>query len=188
MSELSHAQLFGLMFKAFADELDFYTITGTVTEVDESTKTCTVKPDADQPEFNDVRYSVKPSSDVGIVRVPKVGSQVAIGILEAVGGTHAIVVDMQEFDRIVYDDGDDSVVAAEALQDVINNLVGEINTINAKLNSLISTYNTHQHPYVDSGSPSTTASTTSTIGSVAPDANNVDKADFEYSKIKIPKP
>lgn len=57
----------------------FESILGTVKEVDQDKKTCTVQPLDDQPEILEVRLSAVESPDKGIILIPTVGSFVIVG-------------------------------------------------------------------------------------------------------------
>ena len=63
----------------------------------------------------------------------------------------------------------------------INDLVDKLNALENKVNSIISTFNTHTHPYVNVSSPATTSPSTSPItGTLTP----TQKIDLENSTVK----
>ena len=181
MSENSMTYYYRLMFKAFADELDFHVLKGVVTEVDPATKNCVVKPDGDEPEFNDVKYAVNPDIEQGIILKPKVGSQVTIGVLEAIGGTQAAIVDMQEFEELVYDAGSDTVATAKRTAD-------RIKILEDKVNDLYDLITTHVHIGVASGSSVSGVLSPTDILAVQAEkfTVNTKQSDIDYDKIKVP--
>jgi hypothetical protein len=186
-------ELFRMLFEYFSDELDLYLLTGVIESVNTDEKTCVFIPDNGEPRVQNVRYVVNPSVTTGIHRIPKVGSQVTIGFLDVKNGNYAMIVDMQEFDSVVYDSGTDSVTAVAALTEKLNKLVDEVKDLKSK-------YEQHIHgviipsigvtvvPATGIGSTAGGSTTTSAIVSTfkSKTINTFSKSDYEYSKIKIP--
>jgi len=181
MSQKSHAELFRDLFDAFAQEIDFYVINGTASEVDTVKRTCTVTPyDTGQPQVFGVKFTVNSNKSAGIKVVPADGAAVSIGFIEAAGSHFAQILNVQEFDEIVYDNGSSSVAQATKTADRLQDL-------EKKIDDLIQKYNTHTHTVTTVGSPTTQSGTTATPPSTeSPVVNRTEESDINFSKIKIP--
>ena len=184
-------ELFRMLFEYFSDELDLYLLTGVVESVDEDTKNCVVIPDNGEPKVQNVRYVVNPSVYQGIERKHKVGSQVSIGFLDVKNGNYAMIVDMQEFDEVVYDAGTDSVTAVAALTEKLNKLVDEVKDLKSKYEQHIHNVDIPQLAVTTGASTGTTAADNTASSQIvssfkSKSINEFNKDDYMYSKIKIP--
>ena len=175
----SKPELFRMLFEYFSDELDLYVLTGVVKSLNEDEKSCIVIPDNGEPEVQNVRYVVNPSVSQGVQRVPKVGSQVSIGFLDVKNGNYAMIVDMQEFDRIVYDSGENTTTVSEKLTEKLNDLVEEVNDLKSK-------YEQHVHGIAWTGVAGVGTSSAIVGSFVSKKINTFESSDYNYSKILLP--
>ncbi len=171
----SNLELMQRIFEIFADELEFYSATGVVVEVNEENKTCRVELDNGDPDIFKVKYVVNASSNQGMQMKPKVGSQVSIAYLTNDVG---VVTQMQEFDELVFDAGESSIAQATKTADKIKQLEDQINDILTKLKA-------HTHPYLNVVAAATTSPSTE-FTTTQPISPTTEEGDINYDKIKIP--
>lgn len=150
---------------------DFYPLFATVDSVDMTEMTCYCIPiDDTLPDYNTVKLMTTP--DKGFFLIPKKDSQV---IVQPMKGGAAMVLMYSELEGIqMMGDSYGGLIK-------IDDLVTKLNNLENKVNSIINTFNTHTHPYMDSGSPATTSPSTSPIvGTLTP----TQTIDIENDKIK----
>lgn len=139
-----------------------YSLIGTAKNVNETTRLCDVTPVGDEAERLDVRLQAIESGILGIVLVPKENSKVVITFINR---TLAFVSLTSELEKILIDT---SLVQFNGGLNGglinITDLVSNMNTIEAKLETLITKFNAHTHittATVSAGSPGVLAPTTS---------------------------
>jgi hypothetical protein len=122
----------------------FESVLGTVTEIDQDNKTCTVKPVDDLPDLLEVRLSAVVSPESGIVAVPSIGSFVIVG-QTAREQPHILMmseIDSYQLianDTIQFNDGENGGLVK------VSDLVSKLNAIEDKVNELITNYKAHNH-------------------------------------------
>lgn len=149
----------------------------TVTSVDETKRTCEVKPISGATIYGVKIQSIE-SQTVGIVPVPKVGSYVIVTFLDNRKG---FISTYTECTKILIDT--DSIIINGGTLDgmvKVNDLVTKLNNLENTLNTFMNTtFNTHTHISAAPGSP-TAVPVPVNSGSLTLTV----KADLENSKIK----
>jgi hypothetical protein len=140
-------------------------VTGEVVSVDKGARTCNVNILTNETEVLFEGVKLQTMVGDGILLIPKVGSNVSL--IYAVK-QDAIIVQCSDLDGVEFFGGQ-----LGGLAKVID-LVSRLNLIENKVNSIISTYNTHTH--ASNGTP-TTATITGSLTQTA-------RADIENTKIK----
>lgn len=142
-----------------------------VLEVDIAAKTCYCAPvngGADIPFANLLSTGDKK----GFLIIPKVDSFVMVtmtseddGFVSMFGAIESIYLNSDNYGGLIK----------------IEELVTKLNNLENKVNSIISTYNTHTHPYVNVSTPATTSASASQVtGTLTP----TQKADLENTTVK----
>jgi hypothetical protein len=169
------------IFNIFLAREKIYSIVGVVSDIDVSTRTCTVSPIDDSPDLFDVRFQASESLSEGINIIPTDGSFVVVSFMNK---TTAVIINTSDIDKIEittdlieFNGGTlDSMVT-------INELVTKINRLEDKLK-------THQHGYIPypSGVAGIPVTTTVATALVPPDITltftNTIKTDIENTKVK----
>jgi hypothetical protein len=127
--------------------------TGVVSTVDAEKSVCDIELDSEGADLLEVRLrAVIDDADAGMIAIPKLGSEVVIGKINTSQWVVLVTSELEEVrlkignitcvineSGIVLNGGDlDGMVK-------INDLVNRLNTIENKVNSIISHYNTHNH-------------------------------------------
>ena len=129
---------------------------GVVAEVlSVSGTTCTVSPIDGSADIEDVRLQTEAAS--GILCIPVVGSFVVVQMLNDVEG---VVVMFSELESIKFLDG-----SYGGLVKIID-LVTKINNLEDKVNTIISTFNSHVHTGVTTGGGSSGTTPTTVSGTL----------------------
>lgn len=104
------AKFWGRIFRLIKDQ-DKTILSGTVSSVNESDRTCTVK--VENVEYEDVRlYGIVKGDLKGFCFIPKIESQVLVG---RVGGSNELFVEMfTEVDKVLLTIGDKMQLTVEA--------------------------------------------------------------------------
>ena len=106
----------------------------------------------------------------GFVITPKVGSYVMVTKFERF---EAFISSFSDVDKIAFNGGaNDGLV-------LVNQLVNKLNALENKVNSIITTFNTHVHAGVTTGSGSSAVTPTLVTGTLTPTVKN----DIENTKI-----
>lgn len=174
-------EAFQKLFQYFIDELNIYLVTGEVTKVNKSTKTCEVQPYTNEPKLLNVRYALMPSSEIGIIVEPQVGSQVGIMCMEYGNGQFAQVISIQEFAEIRIDNGQSFAAQAKKTAD-------KIKALEDKVNDLYDEITSHKHIGVSSGTSTSGVLSPTDVAAVQAKkiTVNTDEAAIKSPKIKIP--
>lgn len=153
------------------NDMELHPIFSTVNKVDLTNMTCNCTPiDDTLPDYNGVKLMTTPTK--GLYLIPKVDSQVIVQPMIGGGG---IIVMYSELDSIQML-GDDYGGLIK-----IDDLITKLNNLENKVNSIINTFNTHTHPYVNVSTPATTSPSTSpVVGTLTPTIVN----DIENPLIK----
>lgn len=85
--------------KIVASDEEVYSVVGTVKNIDEQAKTCTVTPVSEDADLLQVRLQAAIAGQAGLLVIPKIGSQVVVTFLNQVTGYVALT---SEVDRIEY--------------------------------------------------------------------------------------
>ena len=134
----------------------FYPIICTITSVDLDNKSCDVKPKNDDADILDVKIMTDP--DKGMFLVPKVGSNVAVSMLDK---DNAFVVMFSELEKILIEVGDQKIEIKDG-SIVFNGgnfnglvkvaeLVQKLNKIENDLNTLKQVFSTGWVPVPNDG-------------------------------------
>ena len=129
----------------------------TVLSYDEDSKTIDCEPIDGSADFLTVKLQAEVSS--GVLIVPKVGSFI---ILEQTSNDSAYVSLFGEVDEIILMDGENGGLVK------VSELVDKMNNIENKLNTLLSTFNTHVHTGVTTGAGSSGTTPSIVSGSLTP--------------------
>ena len=156
-----------------------YSILGKVKSIDTDAKTCIVAPVDDLPDILDVRLSSIENPDKGIIAVPVVNSFVIVGqtpneqphiVMFSEIDTYQLIAE----DTITFNDG------AHGGLIKIQDLVDKLNSLEDKVNDIITTAKTHTHPGVTAGGGVTAPSTDfAAINNLS----NTNVSDIENDKI-----
>ena len=141
----------------------------TVTSVDMDNATIQVKPIDGSAKYLSVKLQTNPAS--GALYIPKVDSFV---IVEQTSTSTAYVALWSELEEIVFFDGENKGMVK------VSELVDKLNTVENKVNELLTTFNTHVHPGVTIGAGITAVIATPIAGTLTPTQIN----DLENDKIK----
>lgn len=152
------------------NENEYQNIICEVSDIDTVAFTCTCTPIDGSPEFYDVK--VNANGVKGFSLIPKDGS---IVMASQTSGETAFITMVSEVDQIYLNgDNEDGLVK-------IKDLIIKLNNLENKLNTVIATFNTHTHPYLNVATPAVTSvSSTPVTGALTPTV----KADLENEKIK----
>lgn len=137
---------------------EIYSIVCSVDSVDTTNNTCDCTPKDGSADLLGVRLMAQ--NQTGFLIIPKVNSIVVVTMLNRSTGYVALFSELSE----IHLNGKnyDGLV-------MINDLVTKLNNLENKVNSLISTFNAHTHPYVNVSAPATTSpSTTPVVGTLTP--------------------
>jgi hypothetical protein len=137
-----------------------------VESVNEEARTCSVTTVSDKTETELGTVALMAEANDGFLIIPKVGSVVAV--CKTLQLTPFVVM-FSEIEKIVMVVGETGVEITDGLIQFndgsfgglvkIEELVDKINRLESKVDDLISKYNGHTHPYVDSGAPAVTSVT-----------------------------
>jgi hypothetical protein len=159
MSELSDIR--NAIKEMAKNQDEIYSILGTVSAIDENALTCDVVPLFEAPDLLDVKLmplSADGEVKKGFLRIPKIGAVVIVTMLSADEGYIATESQLEK----LYVNGENYGGLV-----MIMELVKKLNALENKVNSIISTFNTHTHPYVNIAAPATTSpSATPVTGSL----------------------
>jgi hypothetical protein len=159
----------------------------TIESVSESNSTCSCTPISGPAISGLENVLLQAEANDGLLLIPSVGSTVIVGI----SATDVPFVAMfEDIDKVKLKIGDSTLEVTDGLfkfNDGTNGgmalmlkLVDQYNKIENKVNDLITKYNLHVHPGVQTGSGSTGTTTTTETGSLALTA----RGDIENTKIK----
>ena len=135
-----------------------YSVLCTVKSVDTTNNICDCEPIDGSADLLEVRLMAQ--NDTGFLIIPKVNSVVVVTMINKYTGYVAMFSEVEK----IYLNGDnyDGLVK-------IGDLVDKLNNLENKVNSIIKTYNTHTHPYVNVSTPATTSPSTSLVtGTLTP--------------------
>lgn len=172
----SSAELLQMIFQFFADELEFYSVTGVVKSLNASKKQCVVTPDNGDPDIQFVKYAVNANSNNGIIIKPKVGSQVTVSFL---GNNNGVITKIQEFETFTFDNGTNTLPVAESVLD-------RLNKIETALDNIFNAINGAAVMSGDGGAAFKTnilAALAVASGQVTP---HTQLTDINYDKVKLP--
>ena len=155
--------------RLIAEQGDERMILATVSDVNDNDRTCTCTPINGDAEILEVRLQTTVS--VGVYLKPAEGSLVLVCMANE---TLGFVVLTSELEEVIYFDGSLGGLIK------INELVSKVNTIENKINQIISTFNTHVHSGVTTGAGSSAITPTTISGTLT----NTVVADLENGKIK----
>lgn len=122
-----------------------YTLIGTATNVDETKRVCDFTPIGDEGQRFDVRLQSAESQTVGLVLIPKEGSDIAISFMNK---TQAFVSLTSELDKILID------TTLVQFNGGDNGGLIKISELLARINKLEKAMDTHVHPTAATGAPS----------------------------------
>lgn len=142
-----------------------------VVSVDVMARTCEVRIVSGKTANSLPGVRLMASVDDGILVVPAVGSTVVVILADQIT---PYVAQYSEVDTIVLRGGDLGGLVK------VEDLVTRLNNLENKVNDLLTAYNSHTHPGVQSGGSSTGATTSGGGGQVT----LTDRADIENEKIK----
>lgn len=136
---------------------EIYSIVCTVDSVDTTNKTCDCTPKDGSADLLGVRLMAQ--NQTGFLIIPKVNSIVVVTMINRNTGYVALFSELSE----IHLNGKnyDGLV-------MINDLVTKLNNLENKVNSIITTFNTHVHAGVTSGFSSTSPSVTPIVGTLTP--------------------
>lgn len=151
-----------------------FSVVGTVLSVDTETNTCAVEPIMQAPDLMNISLMPKdPDGNVkkGFLIVPTVGSVVIVALTSPDTGFIAATSEVDEIQL-----NGDTYHGLVKIED----LVTKLNNLESKVNTIISTFNAHTHPYVNVATPAATSvSATPVTGTLTP----TQKADLENTKV-----
>ena len=163
--------------KGVLQEEEIYSVVGTVEKVDESKRTCTVKPSDDSPDLFNVRLQSFESNDNGLVLIPKKDSKVIVTFMNNSIGFVSMCSELEKVlldcDEVTINGGDNDGLV------IVGELTKKINALENKLNSLITNYKTHVHPV--SGSTAGAITPPPPITNISP---TTQQSDIENTKVK----
>lgn len=143
-------------------------IEGTVISVSEANRTCIVDPLADnyQGQIEEVYLSAQPND--GLIQIPAIGSVVKVCV--CMGIDFPFIIQFSDLDKVIiftdtsiqFNDGSFGGIVK------VQSLVDKINALENKVNSIISTFNTHVHSGVTTGSGSSAVTPTLITGTITP--------------------
>lgn len=164
------------------------TFWGTVSDVDEPSRTCTVVID-DQPYADVLLYAITDKKLKGFCFIPKTDSTV---LVSRIAGSNMMFVAMfSQVDKVLLSVGETQIeVGADEItfNGGENDGLVKIKELTEKVNALIDTFNAHVHSGVivgvsgGSGAPAVGASGNSTAPTAT--ATKLNKSDYENEKIK----
>ena len=169
------------IFNIFLAREKIYSIVGVVSDIDVSTRTCTVSPIDDSPDLFDVRFQSSESLSEGICVYPTNGSYVVVSFMNK---TTAVIIKTSEIDKIE--------ITTDLIEFNGGSLDGlvTVNELVTKINRLEDKLKAHQHGYIPypSGVAATPKTTTVATALVPPDITltftNTTKANLENTKVK----
>lgn len=131
---LSIAEIFEEIIANQIDRENFYSIVGTAINVDETTRTCDIKPiEADAPRAGINLQSVQSGTE-GIVIIPKEGSFIAVTFFDKRTGFVSLTSEVEKIlidtDLVQYNGGSNGGLIN------INDLVTQMNKVEDDLNAL----------------------------------------------------
>lgn len=146
-----------VLAKVAKDQVPIFTKAGKVASVDTTNLTCEVTFDH-YPTLYDVRLrSTIDGNEKGLIIIPKQGSDVIVGMIENTP-TSAFIMQYSEVKEIRLGDNQFGGLVK------IEPLVEQMNAIEDKLNSLITSYNMHIHPLTTGTSSPTATQETALAG------------------------
>jgi len=172
----------GELIKILSGKKQYFQHECTVVSVDETTRTCVVKPKNGDADLQGVRLQSVISSEVGIYVLPEVESNVIVGFLDE---HEAFIIQTSKVSKV-------EIIGVESIKlngDSFGGLI-KIQELTSKLNALVSDFNAfvqifnaHVHVLagVAAGVP-VTGTATPTVSPAQPTAN-FNKTDFENSVI-----
>jgi hypothetical protein len=141
-----------------------FSVLATVSAVDTEENTCDCVPMYEAPDLLDVKLFPRDEDGEmkkGLLLVPKVGSVVVVSFIN--NQDTGFISMCSEVDEI-HLNGENYKGLVK-----IEELVDKLNALENKVNTIISTFNAHTHPYVDSGSPAVTSVTATLVaGTLTP--------------------
>ena len=175
MSEKSDLRQAMQNFLRTETEKEVYSIKCVVADIDLTTNTCDCVPLLDKPDILGVHLMPKDEDGAlkkGFLLIPKIGSVVYVTMLSDDEGFISSFSEVEE----IHLNGD----SYEGLIKIAD-LVNKLNTLENKVNSIISTFNGHTHPYVNVVTPAATSVTaTLVVGTLTP----TQQADIENPLVK----
>lgn len=137
---------------------EVYSIVCTVDSVNMTDKTCDCSPIDGKADLLGVRLMAQ--NQTGFFIKPKVNSVVVVTMINGFTGYVAMFSEVDEIQ--LNGDNYDGLPQIQVMVDKYNNLENKVNTI-------ISTFNAHTHPYVNVATPATTSpSATPVVGTLTP--------------------
>lgn len=135
-----------------------YSVLCKVKSVDTTNNTCDCEPINGDADLLEVRLMAQ-STD-GFLIIPTVNSTVVVTMINKYTGYVAMFSGIEKIK--LNGDNYDGLVK-------IGDLVDKLNALENKVNSIINTFNTHTHPYVNVSTPATTSPSTSPVaGTLTP--------------------
>lgn len=153
--------------QTLAGEVDINTVICKVSNIDTTKNTCTCTPIDGTAEILGVRLMAESSK--GFLIIPKDGTNVIVNMINSFTGYVAM---FSEVDKI-YLNGDTYSGLVK-----IDDLITKLNNLENKVNTIISTFNTHTHIASSLGSP-TTMPPSLVVGTLTPTIKN----DLENKKV-----
>lgn len=113
--------------RALNDMTIVYSIQGTVIEVDEAQRTCTVRPVNGDADLYDVRLQATPGvNNVGMLAIPKVNSFVIVTMLNEATGIVSMFSEVERVDLVGSEENLQPLVKGESLNDNLDDLTDKI--------------------------------------------------------------
>jgi len=138
-------------FDKFFRTKKVYTVIGTVSNVNEATRTCDVTP-IEGAKIESVKFQATLSGTVGFVLIPADGSAVAINCVNDEAG---IIVNTGSIDKLIVKIGSQELTVTTSsfkfnggTQEMvkIDELTTKLNLLKTEVNAFITAYNAHVHP------------------------------------------
>ena len=116
------------------DNEEIYSIVGTVSDVDESARTCTVTPIDESAEILGVRLQATPDNSTGFVHIPANDSFVVVTFLNKMTGFVALFTEIEKTlydgDLFEFNGGNNGgITKADATTDKLNAIENKVNTL-----------------------------------------------------------
>lgn len=143
MSKISEA--LNMLIDRKLSRFEIYSIVGTVSNVNESARTCDVTPIKKGGIIYDVRLQSVLNSTKGIVQIPKDASKVIVTFLSKNNGFVSLCEDVDKIlintDLVKFNGGiNGELINIDSLTNDLNQLVSEVNDIKTKWNAFAAAY------------------------------------------------
>jgi len=140
------------------DKENFYSQVGTVTNVDSTKRTCDFQSIDGQAKRSGIRLQSVISETFGFVLIPKNNTKVMVTFFDSHKGFVSLTAELEKIlidtDLVQFNGGSNDGLIN------INDLVTNMNVIEAKLDTFIVIFNAHVHPGVTTGGAVTLVTTT----------------------------